>query len=350
MAMPFHDTLQATLLEDWQRGLPLVPRPFEAIAERAGTTETRVIKELALLRASGAISRVGGVVRPNTLGASTLAAVAVPEFQTAELAALIATEPGVNHVYLRENDLNIWFVATGPDRDYVDGVLKRIAHRTGLDVLDLRLEQSYHIDLGFALDGSDAREQAAFAHKSHDPSVPQHSVMAPARPAASTFAPEAGDPELVQALTDGLDLVPRPFLAAAAKLGRTEDDVIARIARLVDADVVPRVGVIVRHRALGWRSNAMVVWDVPHGDVDRAGLALAASPGINLCYRRTRYPEVWPYNLYCMVHARSRDEALSTLARASSAAGLDGVRRQILFSLRCFKQTGALVAAPKEAA
>lgn len=339
MIMHARDGSQATrledsLLDDWQRDLPLVPRPFAAIAERLGVTEARVIEVLQALRASGAISRVGGVVRPNTLGASTLAAVAAPEFRTDEVAALVSREPGINHVYLRENDFNIWFVATGPDRAYVDAALARIAHATGLHVLVLRLEQAYHIDLGFALSEGARRP---------------HGIAAHARP-GQAFALEAGDRPLVQALTDGLALVPTPFGELASQLGRSEAEVIERLRSLVANGIVPRLGVIVRHRALGWRSNAMVVWDVPAEDVDRIGAALAAMPGINLCYRRTRHARAWPYNLYCMVHARTRDEALALLERASAAAGLHGVPRQILFSLRCFKQTGALVTDPRRAA
>ena len=94
----------------------------------------------------------------------------------------------------------------------------------------------------------------------------------------------------------------------------------------------------------------MVVWDVPPADVDRIGALLASASGINLCYRRTRHEREWPYNLYCMVHAKSRDEALACLIAAQDLAGLGAYPRQVLFSLRCYKQTGAMVALPKEAA
>lgn len=328
------DPLQKALLEDWQRDFPLVSRPFAEIGRRIGADETAVIEALVALRTSGAISRVGGVVRPNTLGASTLAAIAAPDLEIAEVAENLAAEPGVNHVYLRENAVNLWFVVTGPDRDYVDGVIKRLEKQTGMHVLDLRLEKAYHIDLGFALngEGSGKRHHAA---KQNPP---------------TEFAPEPGDRELVQTLTDGLPLVHAPFEDVAARLSCEESDILARLNELVAGTIIPRIGVIVRHRALGWRSNAMVVWDVPPEHVDAVGAKLANVQGINLCYRRTRYVREWPFNLYCMIHARSRDEALAILERASANTGLDGLPRRILFSLNCFKQTGALVAPPKEAA
>jgi hypothetical protein len=87
----------------------------------------------------------------------------------------------------------------------------------------------------------------------------------------------------------------------------------------------------------------MVVWQVPEDATEAAGRALVAVPGVTLCYQRLPAEKVWPYTLYCMIHARSRPEALAVLERAEAAAALAGLPRQVLFSLRCFKQRGALV-------
>ena len=133
-------------------------------------------------------------------------------------------------------------------------------------------------------------------------------------------------------------------------MGRSETDVLERIGALSDAGIVTRIGIILRHRALGWRSNAMVVWQVPGEDIDRAGVSLAATQGVTLCYQRRTDPARWPYNLYCMIHARSRDEALTTLGRAAAEAGIAGLPHRVLFSVRCFKQTGAMVVSEREVA
>lgn len=324
------DPIDARLLGDWQRGLPLVPRPFDRIGAALGIAGTEVLERLERLAARSAVSRVGATLRPNTAGASTLATISAPDWRVAEVAELIGAEPGVNHSYLRENEWNLWFVVTGPDRDHVAATLARIEATVGLRVLDLPLVRPHHLDLGFALDGG-ARAPGA---------------SAPAD--ASALRP--GDPDILQALTRGMDLVAQPYGALARGLGRSESDMIERIGALSRAGVISRLGIIVRHRALGWRSNAMVVWQVPEGAADRAGEELAAQPGVTLCYQRRPHPRLWPYNLYCMIHAQSRDEALGKLDRAARAAGLSDLPHQVLFSLRCYKQTGALVAAAREAA
>ncbi len=317
------DPLDTRLLDDWQRGLPVVPRPFARIGAALGLSETQVIARLERMRAVGRISRVGATCAPNTASASTLAALAAPPERVEEIAAIIGAEPGVNHSYLREHDINLWFVVTGPDRAHVDAALHRIERRSGLRVLDLPLLRPFNVDLGFALDGSGG-------------AVP---TPRPVRRAAMI----AGDRRILQALTSGLPLCRHPFAAMAEALGRPETEVLARIEALEQAGIIGRLGVIVRHRALGWRANAMVVWDIAPERIGATGPTLAAHPGVTLCYERRPAGALWPYRLYSMIHARSRPEAMEVLSAATALPELHDVPHRVLFSLRCFKQTGALI-------
>jgi len=326
----FADPLDRALLNDWQRDFPVTFRPFGALAQHLGTSEQDVISRLQAKLAAGQITRVGATCAPNTISASTLAAIAAPEDRIEEVARIIGAEPGVNHSYLRENAWNLWFVATGPDRAHVEAALARIGRRSGLRVLDLPLVRPFNLDLGFDLRGSRANAAAA----------------AP----ADTSVLQPGDRAIVQHLMHGLALEPRPYLALANALGREVNEVMSRIHTLCDARVIARFGVIVRHRALGWRSNAMVVWDLPHEAITAVGPALAAQPGVTLCYERRPVEGVWPYRLYSMIHARSRAEALQRLEAAAARTGLDDVPHLALFSSRCFRQTGAMITAGKTSA
>ncbi|MBV0891435.1 AsnC family transcriptional regulator [Paracoccus sp. Z118] len=317
------DPIDARLLDEFQRDLPLEPRPFAAMGEAVGVSEDQVIARLARLRASGRITRVGATCRPNTAGASTLAALAIPEDRIDEVAAIVGAEPGVNHSYLREDDWNLWFVATASDPEALDASLARIEAATGLPVLSLPLLRPFNIDLGFRLTGP---REALGLDRPADMSVLQ-----------------GDDRPLMQALSEGLALVPRPFAALAERLGRTEDEVIHRIGALARARILTRVGVIVRHRALGWAANAMVVWQLPEDAIETAGRALAQVPGVTLCYQRRTVPRVWDWPLFCMIHARSRPEALAVLDRACALPELAGAPHKTLFSTRCFKQSGALI-------
>jgi DNA-binding Lrp family transcriptional regulator len=139
------------LLDDFQRDFPVCARPYEAMARRLECDEATVIERLADLDAKGYVSRIGPVFRPNRLGASTLAAIAVPTERLQEVADLVSSYPEVNHNYEREHAFNLWFVVTASDERAVSEVLGDVQHRTGLAVMDLPLAEEFHIDLGFRL-------------------------------------------------------------------------------------------------------------------------------------------------------------------------------------------------------
>ena len=143
--------LDRRLLNDFQQDFPLSPTPYADIARALGVTEEQVLVRLAALKSAGAVSRVGAVVRPNTVGVSTLAAMAVPPEQLEAVAALVNGYTEVNHNYEREHRLNLWFVATAPDAARLQSTLDEIAARTGYEVLSFPLVEDYHIDLGFEM-------------------------------------------------------------------------------------------------------------------------------------------------------------------------------------------------------
>lgn len=144
--------LEQHLLNDFQHGLPLVPRPYQQIAEQLGTTEEIVVDTLNKLKQQGFVSRVGAVFRANSIGASTLAAMAVPENELEEVAAMISDYNEVNHNYRREHHFNLWFVVTASDEQALNSVLDDMEHRSGYAVMYLPMLEDYHIDLGFDLE------------------------------------------------------------------------------------------------------------------------------------------------------------------------------------------------------
>jgi siroheme decarboxylase len=321
------DSVDAALLNDWQRGFPVVSAPFAVLAAQLEVPELEVLERLARMRKTGRITRVGATCAPNTASASTLAALQAGHEELDQVARIVGEEPGVNHSYLREDDWNIWFVATGPDRSHVNRTLARISERTKRRVLDLRLVRPFNVDLGFRMNG---KAGPVPDRRPVDPSVIRD-----------------GDRDILQCLTRGLPLEPHPWAVMARELERSEDDILERVVALQKAGVIARLGVIVRHRALGWTSNAMCVWDVSHEKAGEIGPVLARIPGVTLCYERRPVADIWPYRLYNMIHARSRSEAMATLAEVRKFPGLKGAGQKVLFSTRCFKQTGALITSRK---
>ena len=149
--MTHYSDLERQLLNDYQHGLPLSPTPFADMAEQLGVDEATVLDHLGKLQQQGAISRVGAVFRPNRVGVSTLAAMAVPEAELESVAEIVSAFGEVNHNYEREHEFNLWFVVTADNDEHLTKVLQDIEQRSGYAVLDLPMLDDYFIDLGFEL-------------------------------------------------------------------------------------------------------------------------------------------------------------------------------------------------------
>jgi len=316
--------LEQRLLNDYQRHFPLVSSPYAQLASELQTDTQTVLELLAELLTRGKISRVGPVFKPNMLGVSTLAAMSVSADQLETVAAQVNSFPEVNHNYEREHNFNLWFVAVAADQQALATALAAIESVSGYEVMSLPLLKEYHIDLGFSLHagGSKKAKQATIEIKPYD------------------FDYEKDKP-LITAIQAGLPLIARPYLAVAEQLGLSEQAVIEKIKVLQDAGIIRRLGVIVRHHELGYRANAMVVWDVPDDQVDERGKQLSAEDDVTLCYQRPRIQPAWPYNLFSMIHGKDRDEVTRCIGRMAEKLGLDNTPYEILFSLKRFKQRGA---------
>ena len=146
------DELDKRVLNEFQRDFPLEPRPYAVIANVIGVDERAVIAALERLCRDGVVSRIGPVFAPRRVGASTLAAMAVPVERLEAVARLVSRYPEVNHNYEREHDFNLWFVLTAPNQAHLDAVIREIEDRSGLAVMALPLERDYHIDLSFPME------------------------------------------------------------------------------------------------------------------------------------------------------------------------------------------------------
>ena len=310
------------LVDRWQRGFPLVEQPFAQLGQEFGFDEAATLVALQRLSDVGVLSRIGAVVRPLTVGSSLLAAMRVPQRRLEEVADIVSSEPLVNHSYERAHPINLWFVVAGARSSEVRATIDRIERRTGIVVLDLPLARAYHIDLGFPL-------------------MSNACSRSPRVSASADYRPYPTDQTLLAAIEDGLPLVERPFRELSKSLGIHETDIIDALQRLLAAGVITRFGCVIRRRPLGYTANAMAVWNIPDATVDLVAGKFARNPHVSLCYRRPRRLPDWPYNLFCMVHAKTRRDAHAVIDDLN-LVGETGLNEQAtLFSVRCFKQRGA---------
>jgi DNA-binding Lrp family transcriptional regulator len=148
------------------------------------------------------------------------------------------------------------------------------------------------------------------------------------------------DRAIVRASQAGLPLVRRPFDVIATRLGISGPEVMARVRRMSEAGIIRRIGAVPNHYALGLTANAMSVWDVEDEAVSRLGLLVGALPFVSHCYRRPRRLPLWPYNLFAMVHGKTRTEVAEKVAVIDDLLGRECRGRDILLSKRILKKTG----------
>ncbi len=146
---------------------------------------------------------------------------------------------------------------------------------------------------------------------------------------------------LIKAITRGIPLVSEPYKAIAKELNCSEQKVINAISSLLNQGDIKRFGVVVRHRKLGYKYNAMVVWNFGDEEVDKYGDIIAKYPFVTLCYQRPRKMPKWPYNLFSMIHGKNKDHVLKHVELIASECKISKADYDTLFSSECFKQRGA---------
>ena len=144
-------SLGSHLLNDYQQNFPLCPAPFAELAVKLGVAETAVLRKLEQLRREGRIARVGAVFAPKRIGASSLAAMAVPPEKLAIVTEAVNRFPEVNQNYERRHRYNLWFVASSTDEAALARLLADMGAATGCPPIALPLLEEFHIDLGFDL-------------------------------------------------------------------------------------------------------------------------------------------------------------------------------------------------------
>ncbi len=147
------------------------------------------------------------------------------------------------------------------------------------------------------------------------------------------------DRKIIQATQAGLPLVSRPYDDIAMQIGISADEVLKRMCKMQQCGIIRRIAAVPNHYALGYKANGMTVWDVPDDRIDELGKQVGTLEFVSHCYHRPRYLPGWRYNLFAMVHAHTREEALQLVSRIADLLG-EGCRgHDVLFSTRILKKT-----------
>lgn len=147
--------------------------------------------------------------------------------------------------------------------------------------------------------------------------------------------------KILNYLSKGLPICEEPYKALAELSGVSEAELLSFIKDLVDSNVISRFGMVIDHDLVGYEENAIVVWDIPDDEVDQIGALLGLQEKISLCYHRQRQLPDWPYNLFTMIHGKTKHDVITELNRIVSENGIENYACDVLISTETFKHSEA---------
>lgn len=343
------------LLDALQTDFPICERPYAALGERFGLSEGECYRRVCALREKGVIRRIGAAFNSHALGfVSTLVAFAVREEAVDDAAAVVSASPFVTHNYRREGEFNLWFTLVAPSRAKIEEVVEELRAGTAAKkAMELSSRRAYKLRAVFSRnDGNtttSVRQQeggsqptrngdrglASFAsgiglqqQEGASQLAENGDLATPQRDSGAGYEIDSRLVRLVQGDITGLGVA--PF---------TPEDA-ARLREMAAKRVIRRFGAFLDHNAAGFVANALTVWQVDGGEADALGEAFALRPFASHCVLRAVAPG-WPYSLYAMIHARSREGLAASIgeldALAESVAGRP-VPRVVLPTVREYKK------------
>jgi len=290
--MDMMNEIDKILLEELQSDFPLVSQPFKQTGESCNISEEEVIERINQYKSNGLIRDLAPVINANRIGyKNTLVAVQVDEKSIDEVASKINTHPGVSHNYLRDYKYNVWFTLAVKKEIDFETEIKNILNSTSVtNYLILPSIHTFKIAVNFR-----------FTDKKY-----HHSNEQVRHPKTDINLSDI-EKQIINELQACLDIIPQPWKAIADSLSIPESQLFDSINHLKEAGVIRRISVAMRHRNVGFTSNAMTCFNIPEDKITEDGEKVAKYVQVTHCYHRQAHPD-WKYPLFAMIHARSKEE------------------------------------------
>ncbi|MCL5985235.1 MAG: AsnC family transcriptional regulator [Actinobacteria bacterium] len=318
------DSVDKKILNLVQTQFPLTSEPYADLGASLGIDANEVICRIEQLKVMGIIRQISPILDSRRLGyQTTLVAMRVEPEKLHRAGQVIAEHKGVSHGYERDHLFNLWFTLALPPEVDIEAELQQLNSAMGARALfALPAVKLFKIGAYFDMD-EDGQETAGISTwssgiLSEKVSLFQHDKL------------------IIRELQQDLPLNPMPFSRMATRLGMNVEDFLAGCQSLLQRGIMRRFGAAINHRRVGFRANAMACWIVPSDMVVAAGQALASLQEVSHCYER-KTNLLWQYNLFAMVHGRSREVCQEIADNVSHRLGLKDY--VLLFSLKEFKKT-----------
>jgi siroheme decarboxylase len=146
--------------------------------------------------------------------------------------------------------------------------------------------------------------------------------------------------KVITATQNGLPICDHPYQVIADQLGIAESELLNVMGDMVSQGLIRRIGLVPNHYALGYRFNLMTVWDVNDSEIQHLGQQVGQLNFVSHCYQRPRKAPDWSFNLFAMVHGRSKGEVDRQVETIHQLLGSACGEMTQLNSVKILKKTG----------
>lgn len=162
------DAIDRKILMILQRGIAIMARPYQAMADEIGgeVTESDVIYRIDRMKKENIIRRMSGFFDSRMLGyQSVLVAVKPKAGDFDEAVAFINQYPGVTHNYERSHEYSIWFTIIAINQPTLDMILDQIeACGYVQDMMRFEMSERFKIDVTFDVEKEGGLDHGQSGH------------------------------------------------------------------------------------------------------------------------------------------------------------------------------------------
>jgi DNA-binding Lrp family transcriptional regulator len=299
------------ILNILQSDFPISAHPFLNIANLTGVTEEEVLERILNLKTNKIIRQISAIFDSHNIGyKSTLAAFKVLGGNVESAAEIINSHSGVSHNYLRNNDFNIWFTITLPSDRSLENEIKLLSEKSkASDYLMLPTLKLFKIGVNFDMTGEDTASFKFFSH--------------------SDFKDDAEikitdfEKACIRELQKDIEITAEPFKSMALNLGISQEKLLETIKNFITDKKMRRFACVLHHQKAGFNHNIMGIWKSKQEDAEKNGKIMSSVKEVSHCYLRPVYPGKWEYNIFTMIHSKSKEEGYNVMKQISSLTGIN---------------------------
>ncbi|WP_456400043.1 siroheme decarboxylase subunit alpha [Persephonella sp.] len=314
------NNLDKRILETLQEDIPIEREPFKKISEKLDINQTELLDRILELKNKKIIRQISPIYDTKVLGyESSLIAFKTDDIEN--VYPIVNSHPGVSHNYERNDRFNLWFTLAVPPDSHLglERTVELLAKISNVDdYVILKTVKTYKIGVKLSFDTLyEKNKNIIFKDGKNKADLSELEKI------------------IIKYSQEDIPLDIRPFDILSLKIGINVEELIEKLRKLKERGVMRRFSAILYHRKAGFKANGMTVWNVDNQKIDKVGRHFAEFKAVSHCYSRTTN-EKWKYNLFTMIHGRSKQEIEDFVKNQSKELNLKDYK--ILYSTREFKK------------